>query len=79
MGLKTVKYIDDILIMAETETLAREQTAGLVYLLENLGFVINYPKSQTTPSQEIDFLGFLVNSVNMDLKLPGEKIKKIRG
>ena len=70
MGLRTVMYINDILIMAETETLARERTAGLVYLLENLGFVINYPKSQTTPSQELEFLGFLVNSINMDLKLP---------
>ena len=79
MGLRTITYIDDILIMAETETLAREQTAGLVYLLENLGFVINYPKSQTTPSQEIEFLVFLVSSINMDLKLPGEKIIKIRG
>lgn len=26
--------------------------------IENLGLVINHPKSQTTPSQTIDFLGF---------------------
>ena len=36
------------------------------------------PKSELTPAQEIEFLGFTVNSAKMELKLPGEKIKKIR-
>ena len=48
------------------------------FLLENLGFVVNYPKSQQNPTQEIDFLGFTVNSVNFTIKLPAEKIKKTR-
>ena len=78
MGLRTIMYIDDILIMAESEILAKEHTVGLIHLLENLGFVINYPKSQLTPTQEIEFLGFVINSNSMELKLPGEKIKKIR-
>ena len=38
----------------------------------------NHPKSELDPSQEIEFLGFTVNSKTMELKLPGEKIKKIR-
>ena len=78
LGLRTIMYIDDILNLAESKTLAKEHTAGLVYLLENLGFVINYPKSQLTPSQEVEFLGFIINSNTMELKLPGEKLKKIR-
>ena len=45
---------------------------------ENLGFVINHLKSPLTPSQETEFLGFIINSNTMGLKLPGEKIKKIR-
>ena len=36
MGLRMIIYIDDILILSETESLSREQTAGLVFLLENL-------------------------------------------
>ena len=72
-------YIDDILIITESETQVREHTAALIFLLENLGLVINYPKSLTTPSQVIEFLGFTINSKMMELKLPGEKIKKIRG
>ena len=34
---------------------------GLIYLQENLGFIINYKKSQLESTQEIEFLGFLVN------------------
>ena len=77
MGLSTIMYIDDILIMAESEILAKEHTVGLIHL-ENLGFVIKYLKSQLTPTQGIEFLGFVINSNTMELKLPGEKIKKIR-
>ena len=71
-------YIDDILIMATTPTVARDHTAGLIFLLENLGFIINYPKSLLTPTQEIQFLGFIINTPKMEIRLPGEKIKQIR-
>jgi len=78
LGLRMIIYIDNIVLMAETQSAAREHTAGLIFLLENLGFITNHPKSLTDPSQEIDILGFTVNSVSMEIKLPGEKIKKIR-
>ena len=39
---------------------------------------INYPKSILNPSKKIEFLGFIVDSTTMEIKLPGEKIKKMR-
>ena len=45
LGLRLIVYIDDILIMAESPQLLRDHVMGLTYLLENLGFVINYTKS----------------------------------
>ena len=36
MGIRLIVYIDDIL-MAESETESRGHTAGVIYLLENLG------------------------------------------
>ena len=36
------------------------------------------PKSLLTPTQCIEFLGFVTNSVAMEIKMPGEKIKQIR-
>ena len=36
----------------------RDHIAGIIYLLENLGFVINFPKSLLEPTKAIDFLRF---------------------
>ena len=57
-------YIDEILILAGSRKLAREHVIGLIYLLENLGFVISKPKCVLEPIQSIEFLGFSVNSVH---------------
>ena len=78
IGMRMIIYIDDILIMAPSPTMVREHTAGLIFLLENLGFIVNHPKSVLTPAQEIPFLGFIINSTKMEIKLPGDKIKQIR-
>ena len=78
IGLRIIIYIDDILVMAESEALLKDHFTAVVYQLENLGFVINHSKSELAPTQEIEFLGFTVNSTKMEIRLPGEKIKKIR-
>ena len=64
--------------MAESTSLALHHAASALNLLESLGFVVNYHKSQLIPSQQIEFLGFLVDSVTLSLKLPGEKLQEIR-
>ena len=78
-SIRLIIYIDDILIMAESETLLQDHVAATVYLLENLGFIINYPKSILEPRTTLEFLGFQVDSSSMELKLPGNKLKNIRG
>ena len=77
-GVRLIIYLDDILIMAESEDLVLHQAASILNLLESLGFVINYKKSQLVPSQQIEFLGFLIDSVTMSVQLSGEKLRKIR-
>lgn len=57
--------------------MAEEFTAATIFLLENLGFLLS-AKSMPVPSQEMEFLGMIVDSVAMRLRVPGEKIKKIR-
>ena len=79
MGIRLIIYIDDMLIIVESETLLKDHIQGIIYLLENLGFVINFPKSLLEPKKIIEFLGFLVDSNAMELKLPGDKLKSIRG
>ena len=57
---------EDLLIM----------TREIITLLHLLGFSINWDKSALIPSQEIQFLGLVVNSVTMTMSLP-EEIKSI--
>ena len=78
IGIRLVIYMDDMLLMANLKHLILEQTYIALFLLENLGFVINNKKSVLTPCQQIEFLGMTVDSQSMVLKLPGEKIRKIR-
>ena len=65
-------------VMAQTlkEILQAKET--LIFLLQNLGFVINFKKSQLTPVKEIEFLELVINSVNMTLALPQEKVLDIQ-
>ena len=51
---------------------------GVTYLLENPGFTINRKKSVMNPAQTFEFLGLTVDSTNMELCLPPQKMKSIR-
>lgn len=74
MGIHLIIYLDDILIMASSKDLLLFHAATTLNLLERLGFIINYPKSQLVPSRQLEFLGHLVYSENLSLSLPGEKL-----
>ena len=78
IGIRLVIYMDDMLIMAHSNQMLREQIYQVLFLIENLGFIINSKKSLLSPTQEIEFLGMIVNSQTMEIKLPGQKIKMIR-
>ena len=65
--------------MAESEEKARDQVSGLVYLLHCLGFIINKEITTLEPTQSLEFLGFMVNTVMMELSLPAVKVKKNSG
>ena len=76
-GLRSVIFIDDLLLMAQSESELEQSTQEVVTLLKALGFVINLEKSSLTPKQIMEFLGFLINSLKMTLSLPEAKVKQI--
>lgn len=45
-------YINDILVIAETKSLMKDYATAVVHLLDGLGFIINHPKSELSPTQE---------------------------
>ena len=77
-GIRCVIFIDDILVISLSCEENICDTQWLVDLLHNLGFAIS-PKSQVVPFQsEVEFLGFLVSSLDLSLRLPGRKIRSLR-
>ena len=47
-------------------------------LLESLGFTLNEKKCILSPSQNLEFLGFQIDTIIMSLSLPPDKVQKIR-
>ena len=78
MRVHMIVYIDDIMLMGESPNQVESHLEALVYILTGLGFVINIPKSVMIPSQQIEYLGMLVDSTTLHLSLPGEKLHHIR-
>ena len=78
MGIQLVIYLDDILILHQ----GREELECLAPLIcnlfEALGLVINTKKSLLIPQQITEFLGFLINSVTLQIQMPQEKLRKIQ-
>ena len=66
-GVRLIIYLDEILIIASSiETFNRHKKIA-ISLLESLGFLIVYKKSNLTPYQQIVFLGMLVDSASIHI------------
>lgn len=76
-GLLSVAYIDDSLLLGDSFNNCLLNVEETVKLLTSLGFSINYNKSVLSPVKSIKFLGFIINSTSMTIKLTPEKIIKI--
>ena len=78
LGIRSILYLDDMLIMARSKEEARKYLATAIELLVALGFIVNLKKSTLTPTQELEFLGFLLNSHNMTIGLPAHKLHTLK-
>ena len=75
--IRIIVYLDDFLILGKTLEEAILSRDTVIYLLQNLGFVINLKKSVLHPTQRIQFLGMIIDSVEMTVSLPQEKVESI--
>ena len=78
INVRIIIFLDDMSVMAQTLKEISQANETLIFLLQNLSFVINLKMSQLTPVKEIEFLGLVINSVNMTLALPEEKVLDIQ-
>ena len=76
-GHNITGYIDDNLLLADTQEELSDTVKTTTNMLEKLGFTINKEKSVFTPSKQITYLGFVIDSENMTVTLAAEKIETI--
>lgn len=74
----SVIYLDDILLFGNSIEACKENVKETLSLLKQLGFIVNFEKSNLSPNQTCKYLGFLYNSKTMLISLPNEKRLKLR-
>lgn len=72
-GVRLIVYLDDMLIMSSSEKGAFTHGSLACDTLGRLGFRVNFEKSILVPSQRLEFLGFDVDSISCELKVPTQK------
>ena len=62
-GIRLLRYLDDWLVLASSETKARQHVQDLLLLCHDLGIVVNKEKSDLTPSRSASYLGMTIDTV----------------
>ena len=71
-------YIDDIYLQGKTYHACLTNVVDTVTQFDSLGFVAHPDKSIFEPTQNLEILGFQINSVRMIITLTEEKAHKLR-
>lgn len=69
-------YLDDFLVLGESEHECRQAQLTLISILRTLGFYIAWEKC-IAPTQRITYLGVIFDSNEMSVSLPQEKMEKM--
>ena len=73
-GCVCMAYLDDILILADSAKACQQFTNKVLELVQRLGFLVNFEKSELKPTKSLVYLGYVMNTTTMQLTLPNEKI-----
>ena len=68
-------YLDDSIPFEDNYDECKAAVLRAVTMFQSLGFQLHAEKSSLAPKQELDFLGFTINSKNMTLKLTKTKVQ----
>jgi hypothetical protein len=78
LGIRTIFYLDDILVLESTFQLCLSNLQEALSLLMKAGFIINWEKSSFIPTTNFTFLGMLWDSVQGALSLPQYKLLRLQ-
>ncbi len=78
MGIRILNYLDDWLILAQSEVELLSHRTLILSHLEHLGLRVNFAKSALSPSQRISFLGTVLDSAHMRAVIAPERALAIQ-
>ncbi len=78
MGIRILNYLDDWLILAQSEVELLSHRTLLLSHLECLGLRVNFAKSALSPSQRVSFLGTVLDSAQMRAVIAPERALAIQ-
>ena len=73
-----VIYLDDILLLNQVKDDLLSDLRLVIDTLQALGFLISWDKSMTDPTQCLDYLGVVIDSVKLTFSLPTAKVEEIK-
>ena len=71
-------HIDNSFLMGYSYAACEDNSVQTVNMFLKFGFLIHPTKSVLVPTQEIEFLGFILNSVSMTICLPPVKAATVQ-
>jgi len=78
IGICLIIYLDDLLVLHQSMEELAQLTPLICQLFKALGLVINQKRSILMPRQNLEFLGFQVDIISLQLIFPAEKLRKIQ-
>ncbi len=76
-GVRTLNYLDDWLILAQSREQLCEHRDLVLSHLSQLGLQVNWEKSKLAPVQRISFLGMELDSVEQSARLTEERAQSV--
>ncbi|KAG1157621.1 hypothetical protein G6F46_007805 [Rhizopus delemar] len=77
-NIRLSAYLDDWILIADSQFEAQQQTNRVVRKLQSLGWIINSKKSTLISTQTLEHLGYSLDANTMTAQLLGKKIRDIR-
>lgn len=76
-GSHVVQYLDDYIVASPTYNETARSQAAIIRLLRYLGFYVSWKKI-SQPSKITTYLGIVIDTTRMELRLPQEKVNKFK-
>lgn len=78
LGITVSCYLDDCIFLADSAETLMANVSYALHLFDSLGLTVNPNKSVLLPTQQIEFLGVILNSVDMSASLTSRKKQHIQ-